>query len=161
MRIIPVTDDLRLRSYDGHYEIFLPAYQDPFIYQNSEGIFDDSRRPDLDYVKGMCDYLSMNGDLYYIEAKEGDQYIPIGDVTIKSENPPIAIWKDFYRGKGIGKKVMRVVIEQLKEKGETRITRSCIYKWNHPSKRMHDSLGFHLVEETEDEWIMELNLVKS
>ena len=70
--IIDISDSLRLRKYDGHYELFLPGYQNPVVYQNSEGIFDESRIPDLDYVKGMCTYLAKVGELYFIEAKEND-----------------------------------------------------------------------------------------
>ena len=108
--IIDINESLRLRKYDGHYELFLPGYQNPVVYQNSEGIFDESRIPNLDYVKGMCTYLAKVGELYYIEAKENGTYIPIGDVTVKDENPPIAIWVDTYRGKGIGKLVMQAMI---------------------------------------------------
>ena len=78
--VIDINDSLRLRKYDGHYELFLPGYQNPVVYQNSEGIFDESRIPDLDYVKCMCNYLAKVGELYYIEVKEKDRYIPIGDV---------------------------------------------------------------------------------
>ena len=158
MDIINISDNLRLRRYDGQYELFLPAYQDPYVYQNSEGIFDDSKKPDLDYVKGMCDWLSTHGDMYYIEAKEGDRFVPIGDVTVKPENPPITIWKEEYRNKGIGKAVMRRVIQILKERGAEKITGSTVYKWNLPSRRMHEAIGFHVVRETDKEWVMELDL---
>ena len=40
-----VSDTLRLKKYDGHYERFLAPYQDPYIYYNSEGILDDARKP--------------------------------------------------------------------------------------------------------------------
>ena len=120
--IIDINDSLRLRKYDGHYELFLPGYQNPVVYQNSEGIFDESRVPDLNYVKGMCTYLAKVGELYYIEAKENGTYVPIGDVSVKDENPPIAIWVDAYRGKGIGKLVMQTVIDRLKELGFAKIT---------------------------------------
>ena len=114
-QIIQIRDDLRLRKYDGHYEQFLPGYQDPCVYQNSEGIFDENKIPTLDYVKGMCTYLAKVGELYYIEVNENDDFVPVGDVTIKGENPPIAIWKEVYRGKGIGKLVMQTLIGRLKE----------------------------------------------
>jgi len=38
---IDIRDGLRLRKYDGHYEKALIGYQDPYVYQNSEGIFDE------------------------------------------------------------------------------------------------------------------------
>ena len=149
--IIDISDSLRLRKYDGHYELFLPGYQNPVVYQNSEGIFDESRIPNLDYVKGMCIYLAKVGELYYIEVKENDIFIPIGDVTVKAENPPIAIWVDAYRGKGIGKLVMQTVIARLKELGFAKITGSTVYQWNTSSQKLHESLGFRRVSEDEKE----------
>ena len=156
--IIDINDSLRLRKYDGHYELFLPGYQNPVVYQNSEGIFDESKSPTLDYVKGMCSYLAKVGELYYIEAKENDTYVPIGDVTVKDENPPIAIWADAYRGKGIGKLVMQAVIDRLKELGFAKITGSTVYQWNIPSQKLHENLGFCKVSEDEKEIVYERSL---
>ena len=156
--IIHISDSLRLRKYDGHYELFLPGYQNPVVYQNSEGLFDESRIPNLDYVKAMCTYLAKVGELYYIEAKENDTYIPIGDVTVKDENPPIAIWVDAYRGKGIGKLVMQTVIGRLKELGFAKITGSTVYQWNASSQKLHEGLGFHRVSEDEKEIVYERHL---
>ena len=156
--IIDINDSLRLRKYEGHFELFLPGYQNPVVYQNSEGIFDESRIPDLDYVKRMCTYLARVGELYYIEAKENDAFIPIGDVTVKDENPPIAIWVDAYRGKGIGKLVMQTVIDRLKELGFEKITGSTVYQWNTSSQKLHEGLGFHRISEDEKEITYEREL---
>ena len=156
--IITINENLRLRRYDGHYERFLPPYQNPYVYQNSEGIFDDATKPDLDYVKRMCSYLDRTGEFYYIEAKENDTYICIGDVTVKDRNPPIAIWEDKYRGKGIGTLIMQTVIHRLKTLGFKSICNSAVYIWNLPSQKMHESLGFRQVSQTERELIYELTL---
>lgn len=156
--ILQIRDSLRLRKYDGHYEQFLPGYRDPFVYENSEGIFEESRIPDLDYVKRMCTYLAGVGELYYIEAKEGETYIPIGDVTVKAENPPIAIWKAEYRGIGIGKQVMQTVIDRLRTLGCEKITGSTVYQWNNASQRLHEGLGFRRTGEDEKEITYELVL---
>ena len=156
--IIQINENLRLRKFDGHYELFLPGYQDPVVYQNSEGIFDKSRIPDLDYVQWMCSYLARVGEMYFIEAKGDTGFIPIGDVTVKDENPPIAIWFDQYRGKGIGKLVMQTVIRRLRELGFEKIRDSTVYKWNLPSQKMHEKLGFSCTEENEKEFIYELDL---
>lgn len=156
--IIRINESLRLRKYDGHYELFLPGYRNPVVYQNSEGIFDKSRIPDLDYVKGMCTYLAKVGELYYIETQNGDQFFPIGDVTIKGNNPPIAIWIDAFRGKGIGTLVMQAVIDRLKALGYQKITGSTVYQWNTASQRMHEKLGFLKVQEDEKEIIYERKL---
>ena len=156
--IIDINDSLRLRKYDGHYELFLPGYQNPIVYQNSEGIFDENRIPNLDYVKAMCTYLAKVGELYYIEAKENGTYIPIGDVTVKDENPPIAIWLDTYRSKGIGKLVMQTVMDRLKELGFAKISGSTVYQWNTASQKLHEHLGFYRVSEDEKEITYEREL---
>lgn len=154
--IISIRDDLRLRKYDGHYALFLPGYQDPYVYQNSEGIFDESKVPNLAYVKGMCTYLAEVGELYYIEVKENGTFVPVGDVTIKNENPPIAIWKAQYRGRGIGTLVMRTVIRRLKELGFSIVKDSTVYQWNVPSQKLHEHLGFVRTKEDDKEIFYEL-----
>jgi hypothetical protein len=62
----------------------------------------------------MYEWLDENGELYFIEVRENDVFISIGDITIKPENPPIAIGGDRYRGKGMGTLEMKAVIERLK-----------------------------------------------
>lgn len=155
---ITLSDDLRLRKYDGNYEVFLPGYQDPVVYQNSEGIFDEEKKPNLAYVRGMCNFLDGVGELYFIEAKENGEFLPIGDVTIKQENPPIAIWREEYRGRGVGATVMRAVIERMRELGFDRITGSEVFKWNIASQKLHEKLGFRRVGETDRDYIYELKL---
>ena len=156
--ILQISDTLRLRKYGGDYSAFLPAYQTPYIYQNSEGIFDGKKRPDLNYVKGMCEYLDRNGELYLIEAKENGYFLVIGDVTVKSENPPIAIWLERYRGVGVGAAVMKTVIARLRELGFTEITGSTVYNWNLPSQKLHEKLGFQRTGEKEDAYLYSLRL---
>lgn len=156
--IIEIDDSLRLLKYNGNYEEALTGYQDPYVYQNSEGIFDDTKKPDIDYIKGMFEWLNNNGELYYIQIKAGDDFISIGDVTIKDVNPPITIWYENYRGIGIGTKVMKTVINRLKELGYEKITGTTIYKWNLSSQRMHEKLGFVKVDDNYDEYIYELKL---
>lgn len=158
--IIEINDRLRLYKYDGNYASFLPGYQNPVVYQNSEGIFDKDKIPDIDYVKGMCSYLSKVGELYYIQAMEGSKFVSIGDVTVKDENPPIAIWRDEYRGLGIGTAVMQAVINRLRELGYSKITGSTVYVWNLPSQKMHEKLGFVKVSEDAKEITYELQICK-
>nr|WP_300665168.1 GNAT family N-acetyltransferase [uncultured Acetatifactor sp.] len=146
--IIEISDSIRLRRYDGNFGLFLPGYQNPVVYKNSEGIFDESKIPDLNYVEGMCRYLSGVGELYYIEAEENGCYRPIGDVTIKDENPPIAIWLDDYRGKGIGTLVMQAVIDRLKSLGYLKIQNAI------PANR--DEIGSPKPDKPRLEWIKNL-----
>lgn len=155
---ITLSENFRLRKYDGNYEVFLPGYQDPVVYQNSEGIFDEDKKPNLAYVRGMCNFLDSVGELYFIEAKENGEFVPIGDVTIKQENPPIAIWHGEYRGRGVGTMVMQAVIARMRELGFDRITGSEVFKWNEASQKLHEKLGFRRVGETDRDYIYELEL---
>ena len=154
----PIAPGLRLRRYDGHYEIFLPGYQTPAVYENSEGIFDLEKIPDLGYVKGMCNFLDRAGELYYIEIEESGAFVPIGDVTIKPQNPPIALWREEYRGRGIGRQVMQAVIARLRALGYEKISGSSVFRWNTASQRLHESLGFYRVGENEREFFYDLTL---
>ena len=106
----------------------------------------------------MFEWLNNNGELYCIQIKAGDDFISIGDVTIKDVNPPITIWYENYRGIGIGTKVMKTVINRLKELGYEKIIGTTVYKWNKSSQRMHEKLGFIKIDENDDEYIYELNL---
>lgn len=157
-QLIGINEKLRLRCYDGVFETFLPGYQNPAVYQNSEGIFDEAKIPDLSYVERMCRYLSNEGELYYIEYRSGEDWIPIGDVTIKPENPPIAIWFDEYRGRGIGTNVMQKCIERMKTLGYQRITNSTVYTWNLASQRLHEKLGFQKTRVEGNEIYYDLDL---
>ena len=156
--IIRMNAELRLRKYDGHAELALAGYRDPVVYQNSEGIFDERKIPDLDYVTGMFRYLDGVGEVYFIEAFEENTWIPVGDVTIKPQNPPLAIWFDRYRRKGIGTLVMKAVISRLKALGYEKITGSTVYKWNEASLKMHKNLGFVVVSEDDTEYTLDLKL---
>ncbi len=156
--IIEIEQGLRLRKFDGNIERMVEGYKDPVVYQNSEGIFDEDKIPDINYISGMCKYLENVGEFYFIEVIENGEYVPIGDVTVKPENPPIAIWQEKYRGIGIGTKVMKTVIKILSENGCKKITETSIFKWNTASQKMHEGLGFVRVNETDDEYIYELEI---
>lgn len=156
--IIEIDENIRLRKYDGNYKQAVAWYQDEFVYKNSEGISDSSKIPDEKYVRKMYEYLSENGELYFIELMKNGTFIPIGDVTLKEENPCIAIGVAQYRGIGIGKKAMRAIIERAKKLGIQKFYGSSIYDYNIISQKMHESLGFKCVEARDGIKVYELNL---
>ncbi|MCD8107566.1 MAG: GNAT family N-acetyltransferase [Oscillospiraceae bacterium] len=152
---IEIEPGLRLKRFDGNIDKMLEGYHDPVVYQNSEGIFDEDKIPDMEYITRMCHYLDSVGEMYFIQVLEDSEYTSVGDVTVKPENPPIAIWVDKYRGVGIGSKVMTAVISRLSSLGYKKITGSIVYKWNVASQKMHERLGFSRVGETDKEYIYE------
>ena len=148
--ILSVSDAVRLRKYDGNYRIAVKWYQDPVVYYNSEGIVRPEDIPDEVYVKKMYDYLSEAGECYFIEVLEDGRFIPVGDVTVKAENPPIVIGEARYRGRGLGKQVMAAVLKRAMELGIPKIYGSAVYDYNISSQRLHEALGFRPVGKREN-----------
>ena len=125
------------------------------MYIKTPRDFAKDKIPDLEYLKRMCKYLESVGELYFIQVLENGGIYLYGDVTVKPENPPIAIWQEKYRGIGIGFKVMQTVIRRLSALGYEKITGTSIFKWNIASQKMHERLGFGRVGETDNEYIYE------
>ena len=93
--LIPISDDLRLRRFDGNYDIALPWYQDAETLRLVDGK-EDPYTPAR--IKRMYDYLGEHGELYWIEARTESGFRPIGDVTFWQEDMPIVIGEREYRG---------------------------------------------------------------
>ena len=62
--LIVIDNNLRLRAYDGHFELALDWYQDPdTIY-----MIDGRRDPyPPERVQRMYEYLALRGEVYFIE----------------------------------------------------------------------------------------------
>ena len=77
---------------------------------------------------------------------------------IGSQTPELAIALfEEYRNKGIGTQLMRQMIELLQAKGYSQVSLS-ITKGN-PAVRLYERLGFGVVDENEEDYIMLLGLV--
>ncbi|MGE5579626.1 MAG: GNAT family N-acetyltransferase [Bacillota bacterium] len=157
-QFVLIDGTLRLKAYDGDYRKAVTWYRDPVVYRNSEGIADAGKIPDGDYVRKMYEYLSTSGELYFIEVLEDGEFVSIGDVTLKGENPSIAIGVPRYRGIGIGKKVMMAIIARARELGIARFYGTKIYDYNTASRRLFESLGFKCVGVQGNTRIYELGL---
>ena len=72
---------------------------------------------------------------------------------VDDETPSIAIslYRE-YRGQGIGSRMMQEMLEQLKVQGYERVSLS-VQKANY-AVRMYKKLGFAIVDENEEEYIM-------
>jgi len=114
---------------------------------------------DMEQLSRMYSYLDKHGDLYFIEVLEGDKYIPIGDMTFSSEDMPIAIGNKSYRGKGIGKKVVKALVDRGKQLGYASLKVREIYKYNIGSQKLFESVGFQKYEETKKGYRYKLDLI--
>lgn len=144
--IIQVDEAIRLRKFDGIYDFAFDWYQDEETVYLVDGIKEPYTQEKL---KRMYEYLDSHGELYFIESKQGNGYTPIGDVTFWKEDMPIVIGDKECRGQGIGKKVVKCLIERGKALGYDTLEVAEIYAYNIASRRCFESLGFEAYAQTE------------
>ena len=143
---IQITKEIRLRKFDGNYDFAFDWYQD----EDTVYLVDGVKEPyDRETLTRMYEYLNSHGELYFIEHIEEDKWIPIGDVTFWKDDLPIVIGNKSYRGMGIGKKVIRVLIERGRSLGYESLHVNEIYEYNTASRSCFESLGFEVYERTE------------
>ncbi|GAA0290131.1 RimJ/RimL family protein N-acetyltransferase [Gracilibacillus halotolerans] len=156
-------EDLQLRPVrlPEDLTIALPWYQDEEVLYNSEG--EGTPSYDLTIVERMYNHLTTIGEVYIIEVNQSDKWVPIGDITLSKEMVPIVIGHKEYRGKGIGKHVIKLIIKRAKELNWNQIKVNKIYSYNLASRKMFEGLGFRRTDTNFDEkgrkyYSFELNL---
>ncbi len=140
-KIIQIDDSLRLVPYflADHQDEALAWYQDVDLVELVDGI----RIPySSEKLNAMYSYLESHGDLFWIEFREKGEWLPIGDVTLSQENIPIVIGNPTYRYQGLGRKVLKVLIDLARQKGWKQLKVQEIYTFNRISRRCFESLGF-------------------
>ncbi|HFI0079855.1 GNAT family N-acetyltransferase [Streptococcus suis] len=143
--ILEIDKQVRLRRYDGQHDFAFEWHQDLELVW----LIDGNKEPyTLDRLNRMYGYLATNGECYFIEIFEGDQFIPIGDVTLFADDFAIAIGDRQYWNKGIGTKVLQRMVERAREVGLEEILVEEIYDWNLGSRKLFEKCGFEIVEKT-------------
>ena len=141
---IQIEDDLRLRRYDGAADFAFAWYQDPELVYLVDGV----KRPyDRETLYNMYDYLDQHGELYFIEARAGEGFAPIGDVAFSRTDLPIVIGVPEYRGRGLGRQL-----------GFPTLGVREIYDFNIASIRCFTACGFAPVARTDKGWRYEAKL---
>ncbi|MDM8312653.1 GNAT family N-acetyltransferase [Clostridium cadaveris] len=140
IEVINIDDTLRLRKFDYKYDFALQWYQDEELVRLVDGPYSEIYT--LTKLKRMYEYLNNKGELYFIEIKEGEDFVPIGDVTIWEDDIPIVIGNKKYQGQGIGKKVIAALIERGRELGFQTMKVREIYSYNISSQKLFKSMGF-------------------
>ena len=144
--ILQITEELRLRKYDGIYDFAFDWYQD----EETVYLVDGVRKPySAETLKRMYEYLDKQGELYFVEILEDSIYKPIGDVCFWKNDMPIVIGEKSYRGKGIAKKVISALIERGRMLGYDSLQVNEIYEFNIASRKCFEKLGFEAYEKTE------------
>ncbi|SCI68961.1 Uncharacterised protein [uncultured Clostridium sp.] len=139
-KIIQIDDALRLRCFDNKYDFAWQWYQDLELVKLVDG--QNATLYTYNKLKNMYEYLNNNGELYFIEILEGNNFKPIGDVTLCKDDLPIVIGDKNYHKKGIGKKVLLSLIQRAKKLNFSSLNVREIYQYNIASQNLFKSVGF-------------------
>lgn len=144
--ILPVTDHLRLRKYDGNHAFALLWYLD----EETVWLVDGDRdiyTPEL--LNKMYSHQDTHGELYFIEVLEENMWRAIGDVCLSKNDFAIVIGEKTYRSKGIGRAVVSALTDRARDLYWTQVRVGDIYDFNTGSQRLFTSLGFRVEAKTE------------
>lgn len=136
-----VDHDITLIPYYPDPEVSLPWYQDPDVCRQVDNI---DHVYDLDLLNRMYEFLSTNGECYYIRYQEQ----LVGDASLRNNGEIcIVVCKD-YQNRHIGRRCVLNLIALARDKGMHEV-KANIYSFNTQSQRMFEAVGFHKVA---DEW---------
>ena len=129
-----VDGEITLIPYYRNDEVSLVWYEDTDLVK----MVDNRDTPyDIPLLHRMYDYLSENGDCYYIEY-DG---VLVGDVTLLTSGEIAIVVSKEYQNRHIGRRCVREMLSLAKEKGMKEV-KAVIYPFNIPSQKMFLSLGF-------------------
>lgn len=136
-----IDKEIKLVPYYRNDEVSLPWYQNLDVCKQ----VDNRDEPyDLELLHCMYDYLSSNGDCYYIEY-EGKL---VGDVSLRDNGEIAIVVCKEYQNRHIGRRCVLNMLKLAKEKGMNKV-KANIYSFNKQSQTMFQSIGF---VKTEEEW---------
>lgn len=137
MEEIIIENNLKLISYFPNQEITLKWYQDLDVCKQVDNI-------DIPYtierLDAMYNYLSSNGDCYYIEFNN----TLVGDVSIFNDNEIAIVISKEFQNQHIGRKCINQMILLAKAKGIKEL-KATIFSFNTQSKKMFEATGFKQV----------------
>lgn len=144
--LLPVTETLRLRKYDGTHDFALDWYLDGetvWLVDGDRDIYTPEK------LNKMYTHQDTHGELYFIEVLEAGQWRPIGDVCLSPDDFAIVIGEKDLRGRGVGRAVVSALVDRARSLGWERLRVGDVYDFNEGSRRMFTSLGFREEAKTE------------
>lgn len=120
-------------------KLAVPWYADPEVLQMSE----ESARPyDVAKIRRMYLQLAEQGEVYLIEVREGERWVPVGDAALSPDDLPIVIGPPEYRSRGIGARVLDLLLRRAGELGWRSVQAKRVLIENQRARRMFLSRGF-------------------
>lgn len=143
---LPISAKLHLKKFSGIYSEALTWYQDRETLRLVDGLGRALYTPEI--LERMYHYLEQKGELYYIEYKFHQAFVPVGDVTLAPHDLPIVIGRSELRGKGIGYAVIQALIGRARKLGLSELDVREIYDYNLASQKLFLKCGFKRAEQT-------------
>lgn len=137
---IEVDENLSLVKYYPYYKKTLLWYQDLKLCKQVDNV---DKVYDLEKLKKMYNYLSKNGECYYIKLFERGRYYLIGDISLCNGEISIVISKE-YQNRHLGRKAVLTILKRAMEIGFKEV-KAKIFDFNSQSKNMFLALGFEKV----------------
>lgn len=137
MEEIIIENNLKLISYFPNQEITLKWYQDLDVCKQVDNI---DTPYTIERLDAMYNYLSSNGDCYYIEFNN----TLVGDVSIFNDNEIAIVISKEFQNQHIGRKCINQMILLAKAKGIKEL-KATIFSFNKQSKKMFEAVGFKQV----------------
>jgi GNAT superfamily N-acetyltransferase len=140
--LLPVDEGLRLRGFAGDADVDLawPWYRDPETVRLVDG--DGSPTYTRDQVAAMYEALDAQGELYLVERRlPGEAWVAVGDVMLAPDTLPIVIAPGS-RGQGIGRRVVRRLVDRARVLGWTELNVREVYPGNEVARRLFTGAGF-------------------
>ncbi|HEU4962939.1 MAG TPA: GNAT family protein [Bacilli bacterium] len=144
---------LRLRPLQipNDISLALPWYQDPEVLYYSEG--EGTEPYTAETIERMYRWLSREGYVFIIEVlhMSSNDWLPIGDATLRQDMLPLIIGDPSYRSAGLGIQVLHLLIEHAQTLAWPLLTAHKIYSYNVRSQRLFEKAGFVRVGEGTDD----------
>lgn len=137
MEEIIIENNLKLISYFPNQEITLKWYQDLDVCKQVDNI---DTPYTIERLDAMYNYLSSNGDCYYIEFNN----TLVGDVSIFNDNEIAIVLSKEFQNQHIGRKCINQMILLAKAK-DIKELKATIFSFNTQSKKMFEAAGFKQV----------------
>ena len=133
---------LRLLDIDHDVAVATAWYRDEVVLWGSEGtteLFTPER------VARMYQVLSARGEVYIVEVRDRDAFVAVGDAALSPVGVPIVIGESAWRGRGIGRRVLALLIRRARALGYPELMAHQSYADNQASLRLYERAGFKII----------------
>lgn len=113
---------------------------------------------DRETLYQLYEYYKSIGELYIIEIQDNKTWLPIGDALLTPKTLPLMIGIQELWGKGIGKEILRKIIQRAEELGYKKLFTKGISRVNLRSIKLFTSAGFKVYQKNKKEVKMVMEL---